>query len=222
MSATEESMQKKPVVLIGFVALSLLAHALLFLLQPGPQSRLVKSSLGTQKLSISLISSDTNAHTSADTRVNIRPTIKTQTPKKIPVKAAAEKKPIQTIAATRKPAPATINQIKQQPTYKITQRNFLLGEIQHHLSRYLSYPIRAQRRGWQGEVMVGFHVDKQGFLHNVHLTQTSGYSLLDNAALSAIGKIKNIPLSSWLENNHDNKFYPTALQLPVSYRLTNS
>lgn len=222
MSTTEESIQKKPVVLIGFVALSLLAHGLLFLLQPDSQSRLVKSSLGTQKLSISLISSDTNADTRADTKTNINSTIKTQTPRQIPVKIATEKKPIQTIAATHKLAPATVNQLKQQPTPKITQRNFLLGEIKHHLSRYLNYPVRAQRRGWQGEVMVGFHVDKQGFLHNVHLAQTSGYSLLDNAALSAIGKIKNIPLSSWLENNHDNEFYPTALQLPVSYRLTNS
>jgi TonB family protein len=218
VSTTEESIQKKPVVLIGFVALSLLAHGSLFLLQPDPQSRLVKSSLGTQKLSISLISSDTRA----DTKTNISSTIKTQTPRQIPVKIATEKKPIQTIAATHKLAPAAINQLKRQPTPKITQRNFLLGEIKHHLSRYLNYPVRAQRRGWQGEVMVGFHVDKQGFLHNVHLAQTSGYSLLDNAALSAIGKIKNIPLSSWLENNHDNEFYPTALQLPVSYRLTNS
>ncbi|MCK4586422.1 MAG: hypothetical protein KAU29_03720, partial [Gammaproteobacteria bacterium] len=147
MSTTEESIQKKPVVLIGFVALSLLAHGLLFLLQPDPQSRLVKSSLGTQKLSISLISSDTNADTNADTRANIKSTVKTQTPRQIPVKVAAEIKPIQTTAATRKPVPATINQIKQQPTHKITQRNFLLGEIQHHLSRYLSYPVRAQRRG---------------------------------------------------------------------------
>ena len=222
MSTTEESTQKKPVVLISFVALSLLVHGLLFLLQTSPQSRLVKSSIGTQKLSISLISSDADAHTRANTKTSINSTIKTQTPGHTPVKIATEKKPIQTIAATHKLVPATANQVKQQPTPKITQRNFLLGKIKHHLSRYLSYPVRAQRRGWQGEVMVGFHVDKQGFLHNVHLAQTSGYSLLDNAALSAIGKIKNIPLSSWLENNHDNEFHPTALQLPVSYRLTNS
>ena len=70
--------------------------------------------------------------------------------------------------------------------------------------------------------MVGFHVDKQGVLRNVHLTQTSGYSLLDNAALSAIGKVKNIPLSSWFKNSNEDTFHPTALQLPVSYRLTNS
>jgi len=218
VSTTEESTQKKPVVLIGFVALSLLAHSLLLLSQSAPQSRLVKSTLGTQKLSISLISHDTNADTRTDTSANLNPTIKAHTPEQI----AAAKKPAQTVSITHKVAPAKIKQTNQQSIYKITQRNFLLGEIQHHLSRYLSYPVRAQRRGWQGEVMVGFHVDKQGFLHNVHLAQTSGYSLLDNAALSAIGKIKNIPLSSWLENNHDHEFYPTALLLPVSYRLTNS
>ncbi|MEE8379427.1 MAG: hypothetical protein V3R49_03535, partial [Gammaproteobacteria bacterium] len=73
MSTSEESIQKKSVALISFVALSLLAHSLLFLPQSDPQSRLVKSTLGTQKLSVSLISYDANARadTRADTNANL-------------------------------------------------------------------------------------------------------------------------------------------------------
>lgn len=100
---------------------------------------------------------------------------------------------------------------------QIAQRNFTLGEIQNRLSRYLLYPKRARRRGWEGDVMVGFNVSSQGFLSNIHLRQTSGYSLLDSAALTAIEKVINIPLSQWNGN-----FHPITMVLPVSYRLTNS
>ena len=218
MSLTKESMQKKPVVLIGFVTLSLLAHALLFLFQVNPPSSLAQASLGSNRLSISLVSADTKATSNAETPA--RPTVKDPL-QKTPQKMVA-KKPVQTMFTADNSTTTSIIKTKPQTTPNAMQRNFLLGEIKHRLSRYLSYPVRARRRGWQGEVMVGFHVDKQGFLRNVHLTQTSGYSLLDNAALNAIGKVKNIPLSSWFKNNHEDTFYPTALQLPVSYRLTNS
>jgi outer membrane biosynthesis protein TonB len=70
--------------------------------------------------------------------------------------------------------------------------------------------------------MIGLYIDKQGFLHNIHLTQTSGFSLLDNAALIAIEKINDAPLSLGDNQSRDNNFYPVALQLPVTYRLTNS
>jgi TonB family protein len=98
-----------------------------------------------------------------------------------------------------------------------SQRNFLLGVIQNRLLRYMYYPDRARKRGWEGEVTVTFHIDKNGYLHNIHLTRTSGYALLDDAALIAVRKMNNIPMSQW-----DEGFTPVALQLPVIYRLTNS
>jgi TonB family protein len=214
-----KSLQDKPVLLIGFIALSLVTHGLLFLFytnsQISPQTRLAHTSLGSQKLSVTL--------SSTDRKIKKR-TISTD--KKSP-QNPTHKLVTQTAEITTASQRATISSATNQKNILETalmaaQQNFLLGEIQHRLSQYLSYPIRAQRRGWQGEVLVGFHVDKQGFLHNIHLTQTSGYSLLDNATLSAFGKVKYIPLSSWFKNNRDEKFHPTALQLPVKYQLTNS
>ena len=221
MRATKKSTQKKPVVLISFIALSLLAHGLLFLFQTNTQNRLAHTSLGTNRLSISLVSAKTNNTTATHTRLTVKEPLQ-KTPQKLIEQITPTEKPAQIVITTHNSAPATVKKPEQQTIPEMTQRNFLLGEIQHRLSRYLSYPVRARRRGWQGEVMVGFHVDKQGVLHNVHLAQTSGYSLLDNAALNAIEKIKNIPLSTWLEKSRDSIFHPTSLQLPVIYRLTNS
>ncbi|WP_455217661.1 energy transducer TonB, partial [Kaarinaea lacus] len=95
-------------------------------------------------------------------------------------------------------------------------RNYLLGEIHSQLSKYMAYPYRARTRGWEGSVLIGFNIDRRGFLRNIHLSRTSGYSLLDNAALTAVRKVSSIPLNEW-----GNTFQPIALQLPVIYRLTN-
>lgn len=97
------------------------------------------------------------------------------------------------------------------------QRNYLLGEIQHRLSRYLTYPIRARKRGWQGKVMIVFHINEQGQLNNVRLAQSSGYSLLDRSAVSAIAKLKHIALPDTL-----GPLQTMELLLPVSYQLRES
>lgn len=125
--------------------------------------------------------------------------------------------PVQAVNPAQAANPAQAVTVSQQETLQSAQRNFLLGEIYNRLSQYLDYPDRARRRGWEGAVMIGFNVDKQGFLHNVHLTRTSGYNLLDNAALSAVKKVNNIPVNEW-----GSVFKPVALQLPVIYRLTRS
>jgi TonB family protein len=217
----EKSIQGKPFILIGFFALSIASHGLLFLFHVNSQSKLVHTSIGSQKLSVTLSIADRKTkEQKIFTRKNTpqRPAHKLvkQTAKIASIRQNSTSTIAPTITAT--PTQKTIS----TSTLKVAQRNFLLGEIQNRLSQYLSYPTRAQRLGWQGEVMVGFHVDNRGFLHNIHLTQTSGYYLLDNATLGAIGKVKNIPLSLWFKNNQDNEFHPTALQLPVKYQLTNS
>ena len=219
MKTTEKSIQAKSAILISFIALSIAIHGLLFLFytnsQASSQNKLVLASPGTQKLSIILSTPDikTKEHTKSTDK---RP------PQKSTRKLVTKTAQITTASQSKITASATNKKTISKTVLRVAQQNFLLGEIQHRLSQYLRYPIRAQRRGWQGEVMVGFHVDEQGFLHNVHLTQTSGYFLLDSATLSAINKVKYIPLSSWFKNNRDEKFHPTALQLPVKYQLTNS
>ncbi|MDX1451552.1 MAG: energy transducer TonB [Oleiphilaceae bacterium] len=48
------------------------------------------------------------------------------------------------------------------------------------------YPGIALRRGWQGEVLLGVEVDTDGRTRSVEVLSSSGYSVLDNAALKTI------------------------------------
>lgn len=71
--------------------------------------------------------------------------------------------------------------------------NTQLGQkVTQELKNYLTYPYIARKRGWSGKVMLGFQVDTDGKLLNIHLRQSSGYSVLDNSALSAIHKVKKL------------------------------
>lgn len=111
-----------------------------------------------------------------------------------------------------------------QPNYKDnnnqTQQslNLLLGQrVTQELKNYLSYPYIARKRGWSGKVMLGFQIDTDGKLLNIHLSESSGYPVLDNSALSAIYKIKNITgFSADLE-----EISPT-INIPVIFALQQS
>lgn len=134
------------------------------------------------------------------------------TPVRAPEKILPEPVPTVAISTSRQTSPTDNALISHKQ-----QRNYLLGELQNRLSKYLTYPLRARRRGWQGEVMVAFHINEKGQLGDVHLTRSSGYSLLDHSALNAIAKLKSIDMP--------NEFGPLQamnLQLPVHYRLQES
>ncbi len=92
----------------------------------------------------------------------------------------------------------------------------IAARINLELARHFHYPAQAVRRGWQGTVMLGFRVGVNGAIENLHITQSSGYALLDRAALGALDKVHAIAL--------DNGALRTALdlQLPVIYRLEES
>ena len=98
-----------------------------------------------------------------------------------------------------------------------SQRNLTLSRINLLLTPHLQYPSRARRRGWEGEVLIGFHLSKTGLLENIHLARSSGYSLLDSSALNALIKITHIPLST-----PGDFFQAMDLELPVIFQLTDS
>jgi protein TonB len=97
------------------------------------------------------------------------------------------------------------------------QRNYLLGELQNRLNRYLTYPTRARKRGWQGEALIAFNIDNRGQLNNVRLAHSSGYALLDHSAISAFAKLDRIELPSSM-----GLLQVMELQLPVRYELRES
>lgn len=86
----------------------------------------------------------------------------------------------------------------------------LLAEVKLVLARHFHYPRMAMRRGWQGEVILAFQLQADGTIVNARIAQSSGYSVLDRAALHALGKVNRI--RNTLRGNR-------AMQLPVIYRL---
>ena len=82
--------------------------------------------------------------------------------------------------------------------------------LEQELARHFSYPLLARRRGWQGEVLLAFRLEADGRIIDARVSRSSGYSVLDRAALTALGKIKRI------ETKTPRGF---AMQLPVIYRL---
>ena len=90
-------------------------------------------------------------------------------------------------------------------------------QLQSMLAASFSYPALAQRRNWQGEVRLGLRVEADGQLSNIRIIKSSGYTILDRAALRSLEQIATLPdIGSWLHGRH----FDTVL--PVEYRLIDS
>lgn len=93
-------------------------------------------------------------------------------------------------------------------------RAHVIAVIYQALNQHFTYPRLAQRRNWQGKVLLSIRVTASGKIKNIKLNQSSGYAILDQAAMSSLTKVGELPqLISWLP-------YDIDLTLPVIYQLT--
>ena len=76
-----------------------------------------------------------------------------------------------------------------------------------------AYPELARQRGQEGQVVVLVNVDIHGNPTSVLLETSSGYSLLDQASITAIRKWKFSPAS------RNGEAVPGAVRVPVFFRL---
>lgn len=60
------------------------------------------------------------------------------------------------------------------------------AKIKRQIEKVWSYPEQAAIKGLQGELLLQFVLDRTGKLLNISLINSSGYSILDDAALGAI------------------------------------
>ena len=96
-------------------------------------------------------------------------------------------------------------------------------EIDRHLrdtvmkliAQDLTYPAIARRKGWQGVVKLELHIEADGSITGLQLDETSGYAVLDRAALQCL-QAANIPdATQWLRGK------PADIIVPVEYRLVD-
>lgn len=93
----------------------------------------------------------------------------------------------------------------------------LNSRLQHALIAHFDYPLLARRRGWEGVVQVGLRVEADGQLSSLRLIGSSGYSLLDRAALHSLARVGQLPdVTEWLRGRHFD------MVLPIRYQLIDS
>jgi TonB family protein len=102
-----------------------------------------------------------------------------------------------------------------QPRTETTGQR-LSRQVLQALFPYFHYPLFARLQGWQGEVQVAVHIARDGSLSNLRLARTSGYPILDAAALDSLERIHRLPdaTTGLLEASGFD------LNVPVVYRLT--
>jgi protein TonB len=121
--------------------------------------------------------------------------------------------PVKTTAATAAPS-ATIasHPVLQQEE---TDRH-IRSSVMELITRELTYPAIARRKGWQGVVKLELHIEADGSITNLQLDETSGYSILDKAAMQCL-QLASIPdAAKWLQG------HAIDIVVPVEYRLLDS
>jgi len=77
----------------------------------------------------------------------------------------------------------------------------------------LEYPPLARRRGWQGVVLLELRIETDGRISHTQVSATSGYPVLDAAAVAAL-QLASVPRAQrWLKDG------AVDLLVPVEYRL---
>lgn len=72
------------------------------------------------------------------------------------------------------------------------QENYY-AQLKAHLEQYKTYPRRARAMRQQGEVHIQFLLHRTGRVLSMHLTQSSGHTALDSAALEAVQAATPLP-----------------------------
>jgi len=100
---------------------------------------------------------------------------------------------------------------QQQPAPVYSQ---LQAALQSRLRFNRHYPRSAIRRGWEGRVELAVQIDTQGQIGLIRILQSSGHSLLDQAAIQSVEGLARLPEADILLDQQ-----PVEITIPVIYRL---
>lgn len=91
----------------------------------------------------------------------------------------------------------------------------VIASINQQLDKYFYYPSIARNKNWQGKVLLTFNITSNGKLRNINIRESSGYRILDSAAVKALKKLNKVASNFQWPNTG------MQINLPVIYKLTN-
>ncbi len=98
----------------------------------------------------------------------------------------------------------------QEPQVKSPDFSPIVQQLREKLIKKQVYPTSARRRGQQGVVHVLIELDQEGNLTALRVTRSSGYRVLDNAAVSLVKKV--VPFKHGAGR-------AIAIEIPINYNL---
>lgn len=96
------------------------------------------------------------------------------------------------------------------------ERARYFGALRATVERHREYPLAARRMRLEGTVLVRISIARDGHIVAVHVRQSSGEAVLDNAAMSAVRSVASFP-SAPAEVEGET----FTLELPFVFRLRN-
>ncbi len=89
--------------------------------------------------------------------------------------------------------------------------------VRHLIEKHKRYPLMARRGGMEGVVELDFTIARDGRLVDVLVKQSSGYEVLDQAALRAVRSVGTFP--SLPDRVTDSEL---SFKVPLAFRLTRN
>ena len=99
----------------------------------------------------------------------------------------------------------------------VAQRAEVRAAIVAELARHFRYPRLAQRRGWEGTVVLRVRILPDGRLARVRIEQSSGLRLLDRSARNSLARIGRLSQFAGRVGGDG-----MDLRIPVTYRLESA
>lgn len=132
--------------------------------------------------------------------------------------------PKEIIPVTDAPAPA-IQEVVQPPKLVEPQvqpkgnpdaENLFAQDVKSRIERKKIYPDTARDLGMSGEVEIVYELDRSGTLLRAEIVSSSGYKLLDQAALRAVkgATYRSFPADAWLGSS--SKVFQTKLVFSIN------
>jgi periplasmic protein TonB len=122
-----------------------------------------------------------------------------------PAEQAADAAPVARPASTAL-APA----VTPQPSAEIAAYQAMLSTLRNRALSEIRYPPIARVNGWKGTVILALRLDESGKLLQSVVRQSSGYEVLDRAAIALMRKVTPVgnPLGA-----------PVTIEVPITYEM---